>query len=281
MKKFICIICFLLSFWFLFAQKIPFDIMQLNKQNNNNEKFQKYDTKKFDKEYKIKEFVKALNQCDTNFLNSYYGSIFKDNSIDWLIQNKYDTLISIFDVNNDKLNDLVFSYCLACDENLLIIFLNIGDSYKLALQEGGCLAKIEFKNNILNRLTTFPCRCCNNPYRIFNDYILKDSINFLFSDIEYSIMQLDLPDKIIKPYEILLKDQKCIYPTCDYKKIDDTEYWELDSLGKRGKQIIRHYVDCLEKIPSGSKIKVLGLKDNSRFIIWEREKDKFVFGWIK
>jgi hypothetical protein len=277
MKRISILFYLLISIWNVYSQDIPFDVLLNNKETN----FLQYDQKRLDKEYKIKELIKAIDQCDSSFLLNPLISVYKEHNLDWLVQQGYDTLISVVDVNNDNNYDLVFSYCYACDEQLTAIFLNNGNLYQLSFEGRGCLSKIEFKNNILSRLTTFPCRCCLNTYQIFDDYILKDSATFSFSHAEYSIIELNVPEKFNKPIELLTSDIKCIFPSSDYKKPKDIKLEELDSLGNKIKTTIMHFEDCFEEIPSGTKLKILGSKNHSRFIIWEKSKDKYILGWIK
>ena len=194
----------------------------------------------------------------------------------------YDTLVSVLDVNNDQKNDLVYSYCNACNEELTLIFLNNGNSYDLSFQGGGCLSNIEIKNHTLTRLTTIPCQCCANLYKFFDDYILQDLLTFSYSKIEYSIQQLNLPEKFdTDSVEITTMEEKCLFPTSNYIKPKDIVIWELDSAGNKSNKKVLHSEDCLEKIPAGTKIKILGSRNKSSFILWEREKNKYVFGWIK
>jgi hypothetical protein len=270
-------ILFLFTIWNAYSQDIPLELIR----NNQQVRFLKYDTKSSEKEFKIKEFIKAINQCDTSFFQSSFGAILKNNSIDWIIQQGYDTSISILDLNNDKTNDLIFSYCNACDDNQLLIFLNNGSSYSLGLEGFGCIAKIDFKNNFLTRLTTLPCQCCADQFFKFEDYFFSNDKKFLFSNFEYSFQENDFPEKTENPIDILLNKEECIYPTADCKKSEDFELLEIDSVGNNEKKVGVHFEYCFEKIPSGTKIKVLGTKNKSRFIMWEKEKDKYILGWIK
>ncbi|MDB5274063.1 MAG: hypothetical protein JWO58_2430 [Chitinophagaceae bacterium] len=71
------------------------------------------------------------------------------------------------DLNNDKLDDIIFYGQISDDESSVVIYLNKGTAFKKVFAGKQSIMHMEFKNNVLSRLAVEDLGCCGEV--IFRD----------------------------------------------------------------------------------------------------------------
>jgi len=218
----------------------------------------------------------------TKFINQHpgYFSAYRHPEDYSVTINDLYPCLHFIDLNNDGLDDVIFSGRSTAEGDMVEVFINTGNDYKEVLEEMQGIVKIDWESKKITRLYITNWGCCDD-YRVENKIyaVVFDKSNMpTFTQVYQSanIFKAPKPDRLFDSpfrFEVL----NTYYKLRSEPVIDDStvKHWNADSAAEAsGLNYGKGYGNGVALLPKNARGTAIGWKaDNTGRVWWYVEID--------
>jgi hypothetical protein len=207
------------------------------------------------------------------FVNEHSGSFYT-----YLHPEQYNTTIEelyaslhFIDLNNDRLDDVIYKGRSTGEGDMVEIFLNTGkEGYKQVFEDRQGIVRMDFENNQLYKLYVTNWGCCDDYQIIKKIYTVSFSKTTepVFKQVyqSFSILEASEPDSLFdKPFRFMILNDN--YNLRSDPGVDDStrEHWDTDSASQASG---RGHGNLIAVLPENTQGTAVGWKKDDTGRVW-------------